>query len=153
MTIDPNTLLIGAGVSLIGFLFQFHYLLPDFNAIENVLLPLRISGHFNENSDNEAKELLSQLGLSERFGHHPQELSGGEQQRVSLARALIRKPKLLLCDEPTGNLDQKTAQGVANLIFEQTRQLKTSVVLVTHNQDLAHKTDKIFQLQDGRFIG
>jgi lipoprotein-releasing system ATP-binding protein len=130
----------------IGFLFQMHYLLPDFTVFENVLLPL-----WDERSKHtdRVKELLTQLGIKERMHHLPHELSGGEQQRAALARALINEPEVLLADEPTGNLDTVTGSRVQDLMFEECRKRKMTVVLVTHHEALAKKADRIVTLSDG----
>lgn len=135
----------------IGFLFQFHYLLPDFNVLENVLVPARLANDDLSKADREARELLSRLGLSERLTHKPHQLSGGEQQRVGLARALLRKPKLLLCDEPTGNLDQVTADVVSDMIFSEIRRDGMAAIVVTHNDALAKRAGSAYHLTQGRF--
>ena len=130
----------------IGFIFQDHCLLPQCSVFENVLTPTLISG---TNHDGErARMLLEQVGLRQRLEHRPAELSGGERQRVALARALIMKPRLLLCDEPTGNLDQKSADGVAALLFELHQQQETILIVVTHNLDLATRFPRRFRLID-----
>ncbi len=135
----------------IGFLFQFHHLLPDFNVLENVLIPARLAGDDLNAATDEARRLLDRLGLSERLTHRPHQLSGGEQQRVGLARALIRKPKLLLCDEPTGNLDQTTALHVSDLIFTEVRRERVATIVVTHNDALAKLAGTAYHLEQGKF--
>jgi len=130
----------------IGFLFQLHYLLPDFTVLENVTLPV-----WDEPAEtrNRARELLSRLGLAGRLEHMPGELSGGEQQRVALARALVKDPEILMTDEPTGNLDRETGERVEELLFEECRIRKISLVIVTHNPDLAAKAGRIIRMRDG----
>ena len=135
----------------IGFLFQFHYLLPDFDVIENVLMPARIAGDDIVESRRRAEEVLARLGLGERLHHRPSQLSGGEQQRAGLARAMMRKPRLLLCDEPTGNLDQQTADGVADVIWSEIHREGVAALIVTHNDRLAARADSIFHLSKGSF--
>jgi len=136
----------------IGFLFQFHHLLPDFNVLENVLMPFRLAGESITVAEEEAKNLLDRLGLSARLHHRPFQLSGGEQQRAALARAIIRKPKLLLCDEPTGNLDQSTGQDIIELISGEIKNRKLSSIIVTHNLKIAKQADRIFSLEQGHLI-
>lgn len=131
----------------IGFIFQDHCLLPQCSVIENVLTPTLVSAKDNNNIDR-ARLLLEQVGLSDRLDHRPAELSGGEKQRVALARALIMKPQLLLCDEPTGNLDHKAADVVASLLLELHRQQKTILVVVTHNSELAARFPTRYELID-----
>lgn len=135
----------------IGFLFQFHYLLPDFDVLENVLMPARIAGDDIDAADQRAEETLARLGLGERLHHRPYQLSGGEQQRAGLARAMMRKPRLLLCDEPTGNLDQQTADGVADVIWDEIHRQGVAALIVTHNERLASRADTIFHLSKGSF--
>jgi lipoprotein-releasing system ATP-binding protein len=130
----------------IGFVFQFHHLLPEFTAEENVAFPHRIAGVGAAEARRKARELLDRVGLSERGAHPPRALSGGEQQRVAIARALARSPRLLLADEPTGNLDAESAARVFDLIEELHRERKMSTILVTHNPDLASRCDKIFSM-------
>jgi lipoprotein-releasing system ATP-binding protein len=132
----------------IGFLFQFHYLLSDFDVLENVLIPSRLAKDDLSASISYAKEILERLGLSHRLTHRPSQLSGGEQQRAALARALIRKPKILLCDEPTGNLDQKTARYVWDLIQSEIQLEKVATLIVTHNESLATEARKSYHLAD-----
>lgn len=134
----------------IGFVFQFHHLLPEFSAYENILMPGLISGVNQKELQKNAMELLEKVGLTERKNHKVGELSGGEQQRVALARALILKPALLLADEPTGNLDPKTGRKVFDLILEMNREFSLSTIMVTHNLELARKTDRCLTLVDGK---
>ncbi len=134
----------------IGFLFQFHYLLPDFNVLENTLIPARMAKDDIKKAEAEAKNILEKLGLSARLNHRPHQLSGGEQQRTALARALIRRPSLLLCDEPTGNLDSKTAKTMMDLLWAEVEERKLSIMLVTHNEELARKADISYHLTDGK---
>ena len=131
----------------IGFIFQDHCLLPQCSVIENVLTPTLVS-ETNGTEAERAQALLEQVGLRDRLDHRPGELSGGEKQRVALARALIMKPQLLLCDEPTGNLDQRSAEVVADLLFELHRRQETILVMVTHNAELAGRFPRRFQLRD-----
>jgi lipoprotein-releasing system ATP-binding protein len=133
----------------VGFVFQDHCLLPQCNVLENVLIPTMV-GASETDSESRAKQLLDQVGLSHRLDHRPSELSGGEKQRVSIARAMIRNPKLLLCDEPTGNLDRHTAAQVADLLLEMNRASKTILVVVTHSAELASRFPKVFELVEGQ---
>lgn len=131
----------------IGFVFQDHCLLPQCSVIENVLTPTLVSPP-NGSLVDRARDLLNEVGLAQRIDHHPAQLSGGEKQRVALARALIMKPRLLLCDEPTGNLDQKSAEVVANMLLEIHRQAKTILIVVTHSSDLASRFPQRFELKN-----
>jgi lipoprotein-releasing system ATP-binding protein len=134
----------------IGFIFQFHNLLPEFNALENVMIPGLINMPSQEAEvRKKAKELLSMLGLSSRIDHKPSELSGGEQQRTAVARALINSPDLILADEPSGNLDSKNAVDLHNLFFQLRKDFGHSFVIVTHNQELATMADRTVELKDG----
>ncbi len=134
----------------VGFIFQNFQLLPTLTALENVILPLELRG-VNVKTDK-AKELLSRVGLGERFGHYPTQLSGGEQQRVAMARAFIASPKILFADEPTGNLDEDTANTVTELLFTLNREEGTTLVLVTHNMELARNTQRILQIKGGKLV-
>jgi len=132
-----------------GFVFQFHYLLPEFDALENVSMPLIISGHREAVAIDEAKDLLSQVGLSKRLNHRPSQLSGGEQQRVAIARALVSKPEVLLADEPTGNLDSETAREIQDLLFEVNESLGSTLIVATHNSELAASMDVRLEMKVG----
>jgi lipoprotein-releasing system ATP-binding protein len=134
----------------LGFVYQFHHLLPDFDALENVVLPQLIADATPEDAVERATHLLTQLGLSERLHHRPSKLSGGEQQRVAVARALANRPKLVLADEPTGNLDEQTADIVLGEFMALVREQGSSAIVATHNERLAAKMDRIVRLQDGR---
>lgn len=136
----------------IGFVFQFHHLLPEFTAQENVMMPGLISGEKRPHAAATAEELLSKVGLAHRMTHRPTELSGGEQQRVAIARALYQKPTLLLADEPTGNLDRKTSEGVHDVLRDLHEELGITLIIVTHNERLAASMGKIIQLDDGRIV-
>ena len=158
---DVEKKLKGDGLALfrnskIGFVFQFHHLLPEFTALENVMLPARI---YNCNNKEKKKEadireravmLLSDLGLGERLEHKPKELSGGEQQRVAIARALINSPAVLFADEPSGNLDSKNKAELHDLFFKLRDKLGQTIVIVTHERELAQMSDRIFEMKDGR---
>ncbi|MBS1518057.1 MAG: ABC transporter ATP-binding protein [Bacteroidetes bacterium] len=131
----------------IGFIFQFHHLLPEFTALENVLIASMISGR---EDSGKALEILSEVGLRDRADHKPSELSGGEAQRVAIARALINSPRLILADEPTGNLDTENADSIMRLIFELRNKFRQTFVIVTHNEDFARKCDRIIKMTDGK---
>lgn len=133
----------------IGLVFQFHYLLPEFTALENVCIPGYIAGRDREEVEKRAKELLELVGLAERMGHKPSELSGGEQQRVAIARALINSPRLLLADEPSGNLDSHNRNEIHNLFFELRDRFGLTVVVVTHDDKLAEMSDRRIAIVDG----
>jgi len=134
----------------IGVVFQSFYLIPSLTAIENVLLSLEANQKYN--FDSEAEALLQEFGLSHRINHLPSELSGGEQQRVAIARALINKPKIILADEPTGNLDDENSQAMMKLLSDYSKKSKTSLVLVTHDISLAQRCDRIIELRDGCIV-
>lgn len=136
----------------IGFVFQFHQLLPEFNALENVCIPAWIAGKGKKESEKRAEELLETFGLKERIHHKPSELSGGEQQRVAVARALINKPRVVLADEPSGNLDSENAKELHKLFFKLRDELKQTFVIVTHNTELAELADRKLQMKDGKII-
>ncbi len=134
----------------IGFVFQFHHLLPEFNALENVLMPGLIQGRSRKEMAPRASALLEEVGLADRMLHRPGELSGGEQQRVALARALVLDPKLLLADEPTGNLDSRTSEAMHQLFYKINETRKTTIVIVTHNAALAGGMERVITLRDGK---
>jgi lipoprotein-releasing system ATP-binding protein len=135
---------------MIGFVFQFHHLLPEFNALENVMMPGLIQGRSRKDMDGPARALLTEVGLAERVTHRPGELSGGEQQRVALARALVLSPRLILADEPTGNLDSTTSVAMHELFFDINRRHGTTIVVVTHNQAFADSMPRVITLRDGK---
>ncbi len=137
----------------IGFVFQFHHLLPEFTAIENVCLPALIAGTSKSDANKRASELLNLLGVSARAEHKPGALSGGEQQRVAVARALINSPAVILADEPSGNLDSNNAQDLHKLFFDLRKELNQTFVIVTHNNELANMSDRKIVMQDGKVIG
>jgi len=136
----------------IGFIFQFHYLLDDLNAIENIALPLMVSNLKRKESLDRANELLINLGLSHRQNHYPHQLSGGEQQRVALGRALITNPEIVLADEPTGNLDPDHSAEILNLFFRLNEQTQCTFILVTHDRNLAENSKAVYRLDDGILI-
>jgi lipoprotein-releasing system ATP-binding protein len=134
----------------IGFVFQFHHLLPEFTALENVSMPALISGESIENASKRAVELLDRFGVAERKGHRPTQLSGGEQQRVSMARALMNKPSIILADEPTGNLDDKNTSIILDMLYELRDRDGVTVLLITHEEDIAKRSDVILEIKNGQ---
>jgi lipoprotein-releasing system ATP-binding protein len=136
----------------LGFIFQFHQLLPEFTALENVCIPAYIANTDKKAAEKRAKELLCYLKLSDRFDHKPGALSGGEQQRVAVARALINNPKVIFADEPTGNLDSATAHDLHELIFQLRKEFNQTFVIVTHNEELADLADRKLVMSDGKFL-
>ena len=136
----------------LGFVFQFHHLLPEFTALENVMIPAFIAGRSRKDAQAEATALLADLGLAERLGHKPSELSGGEQQRVAIARALINRPAVLFADEPSGNLDSRTKTELHNLFFELRDKYQQTIVIVTHDPELAQMCDRSLFMVDGQFV-
>ncbi|MBO4427686.1 MAG: ABC transporter ATP-binding protein [Bacteroidales bacterium] len=159
LTIDGTDVLsLGSGElssfrgKRVGFVFQFHHLLPEFNSLENVMIPALIAGRSSRDARAEAKGLLERLGLAERLTHKPSELSGGEQQRVAIARALVNHPAVLFADEPTGNLDSATKEEIHKLFFELRDSLGQTIVIVTHDPALAALCDRALTMKDGRFV-
>jgi lipoprotein-releasing system ATP-binding protein len=136
----------------LGFVFQFHHLLPEFSALENVMMPCLVAGSSRSEARLKASDILGRLGLASRESHRTGQLSGGEQQRVALARAMVQRPRLLLADEPTGNLDEKTGEHVADLIFSLNRQYGTTVIIVTHNLTLARRMDRCIGIHEGTAV-
>jgi lipoprotein-releasing system ATP-binding protein len=136
----------------IGFVFQSHHLLPEFTALENVMLPALIAGKSKQAASSRAAELLRLLGLSERTTHRPSELSGGEQQRVAVARAMVNNPSIIFADEPSGNLDSQTATALHQLIFDLRKSLGQTFVIVTHNKELAEMADRTLTMKDGKIV-
>ncbi len=134
----------------IGFIFQFHHLLPEFTALENVCIPAFIKGTPESAARDRARELLDYLGLSERLTHKPAQMSGGEQQRVAVARALINQPAVIFADEPSGNLDSTSSQELHQLLFDLRKDFQQTFIIVTHNQDLAQMSDRIVEMKDGK---
>jgi lipoprotein-releasing system ATP-binding protein len=150
-TLDDQALARFRNMS-VGFVFQFHHLLPEFNSLENVVLPGMIGGMDVRETQEKAREILGDLGLSKRMHHRPGELSGGEQQRVAVARALIRNPQVVLADEPTGNLDTATGNELFELFIELNRKKGITFVVVTHNKSLSDRCHRILEMADGCFI-
>lgn len=137
----------------LGFVFQFHQLLPEFTAIENIMIPAYIAGMKNKEAHNRAEELLEFMGLNDRANHKPNELSGGEKQRVAVARALMNNPAVILADEPSGSLDSKNKEELHKLFFELRDKFGQTFVIVTHDETLATLTDRTIHLKDGRIVG
>jgi lipoprotein-releasing system ATP-binding protein len=133
----------------IGFVYQFHHLMPEFNALENVMIPQMLAGNSRRDARDRARSLLQLVGLTDRATHRPARLSGGEQQRVAIARALANRPLVLLADEPTGNLDHKTADEVFALFTEFVREGNLAALVATHNMEIANRMDRILRLEDG----
>lgn len=136
----------------IGFVFQFHYLLPEFTALENVMLPKLISGSKPNEAKKDAMELLELAGVADKINNKPMELSGGEQQRIAIARALINKPEIVLADEPTGNLDAKNAMSFINLIKKIQAEFSTTFIIATHSSDIASISDVVLKMKDGQIL-
>ncbi|HRP90177.1 MAG TPA: ABC transporter ATP-binding protein [Edaphocola sp.] len=136
----------------IGFVFQSHHLLPEFTALENVSIPLRIAGIDEKTAEQESEKVLTQLGLADRLQHKPSELSGGEQQRVAIARAIIQKPDIIFADEPTGNLDSQTADEINKIFIQLVEQFQITLIIVTHNEGLAQLAHRILHMKDGAIV-
>jgi len=136
----------------LGFIFQYHHLLPEFTALENVMIPQLIAGADKKAARHRSEELLREMGLEERLNHKPSELSGGQSQRVAVARALANRPSIVIGDEPTGNLDTKSSEMVYELLRKLNREIKQTFILVTHDMNMAQKTDRILRLVDGRIV-
>ena len=148
----PDTELARFRNKEIGFVFQFHHLLPEFTALENVAMGALITSSNNKTVYKEAASLLDYVGLSERLSHYPGQLSGGERQRVAIARSLINQPKIVLADEPTGNLDRRSSDAVLELLWDLNTTSGQTFVIVTHNQELAQRVDRVVQLVDGKVV-
>lgn len=138
--------------NFLGFVYQFHYLLPEFSALENVVIPQLIAGKSEDEAKQRATQLLANLGLSHRLHHRPKKLSGGEQQRVAMARAMANQPQILLADEPTGNLDYQTSEVVFSEMLKIVRETGLSALIATHNPELAGKMDRVIQVKDGLLV-
>ncbi|MCK9629556.1 MAG: ABC transporter ATP-binding protein [Bacteroidales bacterium] len=136
----------------IGFVFQFHHLLPEFTSLENVIIPAVIAKESIRSAKDRAKDLLSSLGLGDRLSHKPGELSGGEQQRVAIARALINRPSVIFADEPSGNLDTVTKKEIHTLFFDLREKYNQTIIIVTHDRELAAMSDRTFEMRDGEFV-
>ncbi len=136
----------------LGFIFQYHHLLPDFNALENVMMPLLISGIKSSQARKVARKVLDEVGLGDRMKHRPNQLSGGQNQRVAIARALANKPSIVIGDEPTGNLDSKASDSIYELLRKLNREHEQTFILVTHDEQMAAKTDRVIRLVDGKVV-
>ena len=136
----------------LGFIFQYHHLLPDFNALENVMMPLLISGIKSSQARKVARKVLDEVGLGDRMKHRPNQLSGGQNQRVAIARALANKPSIVIGDEPTGNLDSKASDSIYELLRKLNREHEQTFILVTHDEQMAAKTDRVIRLVDGKIV-
>ena len=136
----------------IGFVFQFHHLLPEFSSLENVCIPGWIAQKPKKEVEDRAQELLKRLGLGHRIDHKPSALSGGEQQRVAVARALINNPRIVFADEPTGNLDSSNARDLHDLFFQLRKELNQTFLIVTHNEELAQMSDRVVHMKDGKIV-
>ena len=152
LPLDNETALCEFRNRQIGFVFQFHYLLPDFSAIENVMFPALIQGMDAHQARREGEQLLESVGLKDRMSHRPGKLSGGEQQRVAVARAVILQPSLVLADEPTGSLDLRIGQEVQDLLFQLNQEKKIALIVATHNREFAEKIGRRVELRDGQLI-
>lgn len=150
LTLMSRTRLAAVRNQNIGFVFQFHHLLPEFDALENVMMPGLIQGRSRREMSQRAKRLLDEVQVGHRASHRPGEMSGGEQQRVAVARALVLEPRLLLADEPTGNLDTNTGNAVHDLFFDLNREHKTTIIVVTHNPGFAESMPRVVRLRDGK---
>ncbi len=144
--------LAGFRLSSVGFVFQFHYLLKDFTALENVAMPALVAGTPRRDAEARARELLAEIGLAERTDHHPAKLSGGERQRVAIARALVNGPRVVFADEPTGNLDERSALGAEELLFDAVSRRGATLVLVTHDPRLAARASRRYRLHEGELV-
>jgi lipoprotein-releasing system ATP-binding protein len=154
LPLDDETSLCEFRNRQIGFVFQFHYLLPDFSALENVMFPALIQGMDGQQARSEGERLLESVGLKDRMNHRPGKLSGGEQQRVAVARAVILQPSLVLADEPTGSLDLRIGDEVQDLLFQLNEEKKIALIVATHNREFAHKIGRRVELRDGQlFVG
>ncbi len=136
----------------VGFVFQFYHLLPEFSALENVILPLWIRGDNGKDAQKKGTDVLNVVGLGERLNHRPSQLSGGEQQRVAIARALINDPEVLLCDEPTGNLDSETGKNIIELLWDLNVRRKTTLIIVTHDAQIAGRAETVLHIRDGIIV-